>query len=147
MIYGFPENKHLGPFLTKYIIIFLYYTMLNKFASLFCVIIYQGIYKPTHNHPYCVPNLRNKINTPEYIYYRPTTQPVCTFVLVILLTWYFHRAYYFNTGLMSPHEAHQVCVHYYGQQNLNLTAAWQQYDSCGIQGDIWWGVLIYIGCS
>ena len=54
---------------------------------------------------------------------QPTTQPLSILVLVILLTWYFHRAYYVITGMMSPHEDYQVYVHYYGQQNLNLTAA------------------------
>ena len=53
---------------------------------------------------------------------QPTTQPLSILVLVILLTWYFHRAYVI-TGMMSPHEDYQVYVHYYGQQNLNLTAA------------------------
>ena len=41
----------------------------------------------------------------KYLYlHQPTTQPTCIFVMVILLIWYFHRAYYFNTGLMSPNQ-------------------------------------------
>ena len=57
-----------------------------------------------------------------FIIDQPTTQPVHIFVLVILLTWYFHRADYFNTGLMSPPE------HMFIIEGI-IISIWQQYGS------------------
>ena len=80
-------------------------------------------YKPTYNQPYCAPHLRHYIKP---INYRPTHNPTLVCIFVLVIPWYFHRAYY-------QHGFSRIYAHYWGQQNLNLTALWQ-YDSCGTQG-------------
>ena len=92
-------------------------------------------YKPTNNEPYCVPHLRNEI---KFINYRPTHNPTHLYFCAgdTTIVWYFHRAYYFNTGLLSPHE----CVNYWGQQNIDTDSSMT----------VWWlwnsGVYISLVC-
>ena len=74
----FPRHQH-ARHMTIYIIL-TYSSNLRPFAKLID-------YKPTHNLPYCVPHLRNKI---KELNYTPNPQPnlyiyICIFVLVILL--------------------------------------------------------------
>ena len=94
--------------------------------SIICVPLFRKLinYKPTNNP---IASLICEIKSNYLMIDQPTTQPIGILVLVILLIWYFHRAYYFNTGLMSLQE----CVNYWGQQNVHLTALWQLWNSEG----------------
>ena len=108
---------------------------------------------PTCDHWYCtqllcVPLFRNNLITNQpttnpiaslicenkssyLIIDQPTTQPINIFALVILLIRYLHRAYYFNTGLMSPHQEYVWII------EGNKIYIWQQHGSCGTQGEVY----------
>ena len=64
--------------------------------------------QPTTNKP--ITSLIAKLNFDSLIIDQPTTQTIRIFVLVIPLILYFHRAYYCNTGLMSPYQEYMFII-------------------------------------
>ena len=83
----------------------LYYT------QLICVPLMRNYFitnQPTTNKP--ITSLIAKLNFDSLIIDQPTTQTIRIFVLVIPLILYFHRAYYCNTGLMSPYQEYMFII-------------------------------------